>query len=53
MKKTVLGSAMLVSGVIGFAIWQTSAASTASAYVYGLLAVVGFYLAYSSLKENT
>ena len=52
MKKTILGSAMLVSGVIGFAIWQTSAASTADAFIYIAIAASGFFLALSSIKED-
>ena len=52
MKKTILGSAMLISGVIGFSIWQTSAAGTGSAYVYFLSAAAGFYIAFMSLRDN-
>ena len=52
MKKMTLGSSMLISGVIGFSVWQTSAASTASACVYLALAVIGLMLALSPLRKT-
>ena len=52
MKKTILGSSMLMSGVIAFSIWQTSAADSGHAFLYVILAIIGSYLAISSLKET-